>query len=316
MRSKGKSKVAFLAAILATTSLLLSGCSTGGYGTDAFPNTTTYLYKKFTNGQFIAPYKKNQPDMGATLEAMIALTAVGYGKEKQTKAIEWIKKNPDLLMSNGFKGEFVFASHALGFSTDPSVMSALTKLKSAIEPDYSIHNATNYETCWAILGLVADGQKDLANKIALKLTDLAELDGGYKYLTGDRQYEESADVTSFMIIAVGATSGFGSSQDEAAKTFAMGRAKNWLLNNLHGSDRWVAMGGDDMAGTAYAISALGSLGVEVSPYYNWYTKQINAKDYGVIAPWSDPDSDLLTTTQSILALNKLSFLDILKHMNN
>jgi len=307
-----KNSLTAISALIMALSLALTGCSIPGAGSDAYPKTSSYLYSKYENGQYLAPYKKGQFDIGATMEATIGLETVGFDKSKFTKTVDWLKSNSSSLAGSGLKGQYIFSAYVLGFSSDPTVAKTLSELKSSIGPDGSISNTLNQDYCWAILGLLAAGESSLANKLALKLTTLSEINGGFKYLQYDSQSTVHPDVTSFATISILATQGLGTSEDEAAKTFAAGRAKNWLLNNLNGSDHWISDGGDDMSGTAYAIMALHAAGEDTSKYRNWYASQINAKDFGVIAPFTDPESDVFTTSQSILALNNISFIDVLK----
>jgi len=47
--------------------------------------------------------------------------------------------------------------------------------------------------------------------------------------------------------------------------------------------------------------------------FKWLQTQVNEKDGGVVAPWNAPDSDIFSTTQSILAMSKLNFIDVLNN---
>jgi hypothetical protein len=309
-----KIRLAGTFALILALTFAVSGCSNSGTGSDSYPKTSKYLYSKFENGQFIAPYKKGNFDLGATMEAAVGLEIVGVDKAKFSKTVDWLKANASKLSGTGLKGQYIFTAFILGFASDPSVNSTLEDLKKSIAPDSSLKDSTNIDYCWAILGLVAAGEGPLANKLALKLTTLNELIGGFKYIQNDPQSPILPFVTAFAAMSIASTQGLGTSQDEAAKTFAAGKAKSWLLINLNGADHWISDGGDDMSGTAYAIMALKALGEDTSKYRSWYASQINTQDNGVIAPFTDPESDVFTTSQSILALNNISFIDVLKNI--
>jgi hypothetical protein len=292
----------------------LSACSNTSYGTDLQPKTSAFLAKSFKLGEYLSPYKTPGADVGATMEAMIQLSGVGYDSEKQAKAIKWLTSNTDLINTPGLRGEYVFAAQALGFESEPSVAKALTDLKAAIDEKGEIADTNNFSYSWVILGLAAAGEEKLANLAAVNLVNKAESTGGYKYSTGSPGVFITADVTGFSILGLKATEGFGNSQDETGKAFAISRAKNWLKDFTIQNNHWMGYGNLDVSGTAYAIMALSSIGVDTKEYVLWLQGRINRKDGGVIAPWSDPDSDQFSTLQSILPLSNLSFIDILNHI--
>jgi hypothetical protein len=294
----------------------LSACSSTSYGSDLQPKTSAFLTKSFKFGKYVAPYQTPVADAGATMEAMIQLSGVGYDSEKQSKAIEWLTTNTDLINSSGLRGEYLFTAYALGFESEPTVAKALTDLKAAIDAKGEIAETNNFAYAWVILGLAAAGEESEANLVAMNLVNKAEGTGGYKYSTGSPAVTETADVTGFAIIALKATEGFGSSQDEAGKTFTISKAKNWLMDYTIQENHWMGYGDLDVSGTAYGTMALHSIGVDTKEYVKWLQGRINPTDFGVVAPWSEPDSDLFSTLQSILPLSNLSFIDILNHIKN
>lgn len=294
--------------------LNLSACSSTSYGSDQQPKTSAFLAKSFKFGKYVAPYQTPVADVGATMEAMIQLSGVGYDSKKQSKAIQWLTSNTDLVNTPGLRGEYLFAAHALGFESKPSVAKALTDLKAAIDAKGDIAETNNFSYAWVILGLSAAGEEKLSNLVAMNLVNKAEPTGGYRYSTGSPAVTETADVTGFSIIALKATEGFGTSEDEAGKTFAISRAMNWLKDYTIQGSYWMGYGDLDVSGTAYGIMALSSIGVDTKEYVKWLQGRINPTDSGVVAPWSEPDSDLFSTLQSILPLSNLSFVDILNHI--
>jgi hypothetical protein len=294
----------------------LSACSSNGYGTDLQPKTSAFLAKSFNSGEYVAPFQATKADVGATMEAMIQLSGVGYSSEKQEKAVQWLTSNSELINSSGLRGEFLFTAYALGFESDPSVGKALTDLKAAIDETGEIAETNNFSYSWIVLGLAAAGEESLANLVAMNLVNKAESTGGYKYATGSPTVPETADVTAFSIIGLKASEGFGSSEDESGKAFAISRAKNWLNSSTIQGNHWLGYGELDISGTAYAVMAYNSIGVETKEHVKWLQGRLSPSDSGVVAPWSAPGSDLFSTLQSILPLSNLSFIDILKHIKN
>jgi len=313
MSTSRKINKAFSALFVLLIPLLLTACSPSGIGSDAFPKTSSYLFSKFSSEGYLDPFATGKPDAGGTLEAMIQLSGVGYDKNKQSKAIEWAKKNTDLLTSPGLKGEYIFASHALGFAEDATVSTVLKDLKAVIGSDGSVPDTNNFSYSWVVFGLAAAGEKDLANKVSVKLASLNETNGSYKYMTHEASIQSTVDVTGFAIMSMKATEGYGSEADEASKTLAIGRASAWMQRTAISKQFWIANGDVDTNSTAYGMMALTALKEKTDTYVDWMKTRLNKKDSGVLVPWTEPESDIFTTAQSILALSKLNFIDVLKH---
>jgi hypothetical protein len=309
----GMRRFASFTAVVAVLALALSACSSSGYGSDLNPKTSKYVFDKFNNGQFLDTFTPGEPEEGITLEAMVQLSALGYDSAKQAKAIQWAAQNVDSFDSIGLKATYVFASHALGFAEDQSVRSAVDAIVAGIEDDGSLTGSNNYVYSWVIFALLSEGQKELANSVALKLSTLAEVSGGYKYIQGDQQNPTATDVTSFAIMSMKASLGTGSETEEAAKEFAISKAKTIVEGSIVDGTHWESYGDLDMSGTAYAIMALASLDQDVSDSVNWLKTRISPTEGGVIAPWSEPSSDLFSSAQSLLALSKVSFIDVLEN---
>ena len=293
--------------------ITVTACSPIGYGSDANPKTSKYLFDQFVDGKYLDPFETSSPDIGSTMEAMIQLSGVGYDKEKQAEAVKWLTSNTNLLTSTGQRAEFIFAAHALGFESDASVVPVLEKLIAAVPDNAVIEDTNNFSYSWVIFGLAAAGEKELANKVAVKLSTMSEVLGGYKYILHDSAGDTTADVTGFSILSMKATEGYGSAEDEAAKTFAISKAKNWLATNIQSNTHWVGYGNVDISGTAYGAMALTALGDKTDNLVKWLQSQEDSKNGGLVAPWSEPTADLFSTTQAILAMSKLNFIDILNH---
>ena len=312
MSTINKLRTAIVLTIVSALSISLSSCSLPGYGTDSNPKTSQWLYSQLKNGEYIDPYNSGKADIGVTLETLIQLSGVGYGKEKFTKAISWLESNQDLIKTPGLKAEYVFTARALDFFDDKTVQTKLSELKSVISSDGVVPDTNNFSYCWVIYGLLAAGEKDLANTVALKLATQYELSGGYKYINNDATATEAADVTAFAAMAIRATSDLGTAEDQGLKSLISGRAKVWLNKNKVDGDHWTSFNELDPSGTAYAAMAYRAWDNDTASYADWLKKQVNPKDGGIISPWSDGLSDAFSTAQSILAMNNLNFNDILK----
>lgn len=314
--TKGFRRYALVIPLITAISIVLASCSTSGYGTDPIPKTSKYVFDKFNGGQFLDTFTANKPEAGITLEAMTQLSALGYDKSKQEKAIAWAKANTNLFDSIGLKATYIFAAHSLGFADDPTVRTEAAAVVSGIGDSGSLGKSNNFVYSWVIFALLSENQKVLANQVALRLAQLSETDGGYKYVQGDLKSSDAADVTAFALLAMQASLGTGNSTDEATKSFAVSKAKTWLTSNETDSTHWSSYGDADVSGTSYAIMALTAMNVDVSSAQAWLKARINPVDGGVSAPWTDPSSDLFTSAQALLAMSKLSFIDVLHHSAN
>jgi hypothetical protein len=309
----GLRRLAILIPLISALTLILASCATTSYGNDAFPKTSKYVFEKFNSGEYLELFTPGKPDAGITLEAMTQLSALGYDKNKQQRAISWIEANTKLFKSLGLKAAYVFTAHSLGFSDHPTVRKAATEVTSMVADSVNLSASNNFEHSWLIFALLAEGQKDLANQVAMHLSTLSEPDGGYKYLQGDSKSVAAADITAFALLSMNASLGTGNSTDEAAKEFAMSKAKSWLLANQTQRTYWSSFGNVDVSGTSYAVMALKSLNMDVSKPVEWLKSRINETDGGISAPWTEPKSDSYSTVQALLALSELNFIDVLQH---
>jgi len=311
MSTINKIRTAIVLTIVSALTISLTACSPSGYGTDGNPKTSQFLYSQFQKGEYLDPFKSGKGDVGVTMEGMIQLSGVGYDKTKFAKAINWLKKNQSLLKTPGLKAEYIFTARALDFYEDPTVQTQLSLLKKSVATDGTVKDTNNFAYCWVIYGLLAAGEKDLANKVSLVLANQFESSGGYKVSFGDPNSVEAVDVTAFVGMTLKQTTNIGSETDQSMKTFVAGRTKVWLNKNTVDGDHWSSFGEADPSGTAYAAMAFRQWKNDTAPYSDWLKKQVNSKDGGIISPWSNGASDVFSTSQAILALNSLNFTDIL-----
>jgi len=312
MSTINKLRKSVLLTFISVAVLALASCSSGGYGQDASPKTSNFVYSNFTDKTFLDPFETASGDVGATMESLVQLTGIGYEKSKFSKSITWLTENTDLLKSPGLIGQFIFTAHAVGFSEEKTVSEQLAILKKVIAADGTVPDTNNFSYSWVVLGLLAAGENDLAAKVSKKLFSFIEQDGGLKYAFGDTASPTATDVTAFALMSFKATENLGSDQDKAATALAISRTKNWLQSRKDAGNFWLMDGDIDISGTAYAIMALDAVGDDVTPSIKWLTSQVG-KDGGLATAWSAPDSDLFSTNQSILALSGLNFLDVLNN---
>lgn len=300
----------FISAITAI-SLVLTGCSSpSSQFVDLQPKTSKFVADSFQDGQFLDPFEEGKPDMGLTLEAIANLSILGYSKADLQKSIDWTIANTTLLNSAALKAKFVFTAYVAGFSEDPSVVAQLQIMKSDVEPDGTVKDTNNFAYGYILLALIAGGQDELANKVALKLVNSAEISGGYKYTKGDTQSLESADVTSFALMAIQASLGLGTEEDETAKQFSIDKSKQWLTNNLVDGTHFVGYENVDMAGTSFGAMALSSTGEDITKIQAWLASYIDTANAGIPSPWSGENSDVFTTVQALLPLSGITVADL------
>jgi len=308
-----KVRSVLLAAISLLTIFSVTACSAGRYGSDQAPKTSKYILDNFEKTDFLDPFKNGNGDIGSTMEAVVQLSGVGY-KEKLVKVGKWLSSNTDQLTSAGLKGQYLFAAQVLEFETDPTVAAQLEELKLLINSDGSIKEETNnFSVGLVVFGLLAAEENNLAVKVALHLVKQIEPNGGVKYYLGDMESGPAADVTGLVIMALQAAKEFSSGEDKATLEFAVSRTSDWLIGSSYEGRFWLGDTTADVSGTAYAIMALSALGENFEQPLIWLKEQINTKDNGVVSAWSAPNSDIFTTNQSILALSKLSFIDVLNN---
>jgi hypothetical protein len=311
-KTKEVRRFALFIAAITSISLALTGCSSPAEVLDKNPATSKFVLNAFQDGQFLDPFEEGKADMGLTLEAITNLSTLGYSQADLEKPINWVKANTSILGSTGLKANYVFTSYVAGFSEDPSVVAQLQIMKEAIAADGSVKDTNNYSYGYVVFALLASGKTDLANQVALKMISNAEISGGYKYTKGDTTSSESADVTSMSLMAIQATIGLGSEEDETAKQFSIEKSRNWLLNNLIDGDHFEAWENVDLSGTSFGIMALISTNQDVTKPQAWLAARINQEDSGIPSPYSGEASDVFTTVQALLPLSGVTFVDVMK----
>lgn len=310
-KTKEVRRFALLIAAITSISLSLAGCSSPAEVLDKNPATSKFVLNAFHDGQFLDPFEDGKADMGLTLEGITSLSTLGYSQADLEKPINWVKSNTSILGSPGLKANYVFTSYVAGFSEDPSVVAQLQIMKDAIAADGTVKDTNNYSYGYIVFALLASGKTDLANQVALKMISNAEVSGGYKYTRGDTQSFESADVTSMSLMAIQATLGLGSEEDETAKKFSIEKSRDWLLNNLVSGEHYFAWDNYDLAGTSFGTMALISTNQDATKPQAWLASRINQKDSGIPSPFSGEVSDVFTTVQALLPLSGITFADVL-----
>ena len=306
----------FISAITAI-SMVLTGCSApSDQVVNQQPKTSQFVMDSFQDGQFLDPFEEGKPDMGLTLEAIANLSVLGYSTSDLQKQIDWVKANTTLLSSAGLKANYVYTAYVAGFANDASVIAQLQIMKDSIAEDGTVKDTNNFAYSYVLLALIAGEQNELANKVALKLISNAEVNGGYKYTKGDTESFESADVTAFALMAIQASLGLSSAEDDTAKQFSIDKSREWLLNNLVTGDHFEAYENLDLGGTSYAIMALISSGQDATKVVAWLAARINKEDGGIPSPYSANASDVFTTVQALLPLSSVTLIDAMNKIKS
>jgi hypothetical protein len=311
-KSKEVRRFALLISAITAVSLALTGCSSPSSEFENLqPKTSKFVVDAFQDGQFLDPFEEGKPDMGLTLEAIANLSILGYSKSDLQKSIDWTIANTMLLDSAALKAKYVFTAYVAGFSEDPSVVAQLQIMKSDIAEDGTVENTNNFAYGYILLALMAGGQDELANKVALKLINNAEISGGYRYVKGDNQSVESADVTSFALMAIQASLDIGTEEDKTAKQFSIDKSKKWLISNLVDGDHFWSFENVDMGGTSFGAMALKSAGEDVTKMQAWLAARIDTANAGLPSPWSGDEADVFTTVQALLPLSGITIADLI-----
>jgi hypothetical protein len=306
----------FISAITAI-SMVLTGCSApSDKVVNQQPKTSQFVMDSFQDGQFLDPFEEGKPDMGSTLEAIANLSLLGYSTSDLQKQIDWVKANTTLLSSAGLKANYVYTAYVAGFANDASVVAQLQIMKDYIAEDGTVKDTNNFAYSYVLLALIAGEQDELANKVALKLISNAEVNGGYKYTKGDTESFESADVTAFALMAIQASLGLSSAEDDTAKQFSIDKSREWLLNNLVTGDHFEAYENLDLGGTSYATMALIASGQDATKLVAWLAARIKKEDGGIPSPFSADASDVFTTVQALLPLSSVTLVDAMNKINS
>jgi hypothetical protein len=306
----------FISAITAI-SMVLTGCSApSDQVLNQQPKTSQFVMDSFQDGQFLDPFEEGKPDMGSTLEAIANLSLLGYSTSDLQKQIDWVKANTTLLSSAGLKANYVYTAYVAGFENDASVVAQLQIMKDSIAEDGTVKDTNNFAYSYVLLALIAGEQNELANKVALKLISNAEVNGGYKYTKGDTESFESADVTAFALMAIQASLGLSSAEDDTAKQFSIDKSREWLLNNLVTGDHFEAYENLDLGGTSYATMALIASGQDATKLVAWLAARIKKEDGGIPSPFSANASDVFTTVQALLPLSSVTLIDAMNKINS
>jgi hypothetical protein len=306
----------FISAITAI-SMVLTGCSApSDQVVNQQPKTSQFVMDSFQDGQFLDPFEEGKPDMGLTLEAIANLSVLGYSTSDLQKQIDWVKANTTLLSSAGLKANYVYTAYVAGFANDASVIAQLQIMKDSIAEDGTVKDTNNFAYSYVLLALIAGEQNELANKVALKLISNAEVNGGYKYTKGDTESFESADVTAFALMAIQASLGLSSAEDDTAKQFSIDKSREWLLNNLVTGDHFEAYENLDLGGTSYATMALIASGQDATKLVAWLAARIKKEDGGIPSPFSANASDVFTTVQALLPLSSVTLIDAMNKIKS
>lgn len=321
----GLLKIAAILSIITSTIAL----SQPANAADATINgASNFLTSKFVEGKAVEGFTPGKFDYGITLESMLQRRAAGRSLASQnvsvnfvlntraTGGLDYLYAPADKSLLSGLAGKFLFTAKALKAPVAPNTNKVLAALKKAIAADGTIAGSTGntFDYAWVTLGLQSMGQTALATRVEAKLIALAKTDGGFGYDQTADSTNSSVDSTGIALQAMAALKGLGGARLSAANKNATAKAVAWLntqkVTDAKGA-HWESWGAFDVNGTAYAAMGLKAAGQNVASISSWLKTKI-ASDGGVVSAWSGGKGDAMATSQSIVPMLGLSYLDLLK----
>jgi len=278
--------------------------------------TAEFLQNQFIAGEYLEGFSEGSIEYGFSLEALTQLSSVRT--LDNTKAIEYLLvQEPSYLYSEtnqinlGLAGKFLFASKTTGASNKSQVDKVLEDLASEIGEDGSFLNqpASTFDYAWVVLGLYSQDNKALAAKVSTALSLLARNDGGFGFDSSEFTTDSSTDATAMAIMALELTKSVDPTSS-AAKQGVIDDALSYLQVNLQEGHHFVAYDAFDVNGTALALMAIKAATGELDEaIQTWLISQIRS-DGGIGSPWVEQIGDRFATAQGYLALEGLSYLDL------
>jgi hypothetical protein len=279
--------------------------------------TAEFLQNQFIAGEYLEGFSEGSIEYGFSLEALAQLSAARA--IDKTRAIEYLLvQEPDYLylaetkqINLGLAGKFLFASKTTGASNKDQVNLVLEQLESEIAEDGSFRNASasTFDYAWVALGLYSQDKKALAAKVSTALSLVARSDGGFGFDSSEFTTTSSTDATAMAIMALELTKSVDAASS-STKQAAIDKAISYLNSNLQEGNHFTAYDAFDVNGTALALMAIkAATGETDESIHSWLVSQIQA-DGGIGSPWVENAGDRFATAQGYLALEGLSYLDL------
>ncbi len=321
----GLLKITAILSIITSTIAVAAPAQAADATTNAASN---FLTSKFVEGKAVEGFTPGKFDFGITLESMLQRKAAGRSLASQNAAVnfvlntrvasglDYLASPSDKTLLPGLAGKFLFTAKALKAPVAPNSNKVLAALKKTIATDGTIAGSTGntFDYAWVVLGLQSLGQTALATKVEAKLIALAKTDGGFGYDQTADSTNSSVDSTGIALQALASLKGLGGARLAAANKVTTTKAVAWLnaqkITDAQGP-HWESWGAFDVNGTAYAAMGLKAAGQNIAAIGTWLKTKI-AADGGVASAWSAGKGDAMATSQSIVPMIGLSYLDLLK----
>lgn len=279
--------------------------------------TAKFLHSKFVAGEYLEGFTPGTAEYGFSLEA---LSQLQFASSIDTsKAENFLLSgdlgylySPDQILIPGLAGKYLYASKVAGTAVDEKVLGELVGSITQVGGTLPEPSST-FDYAWAILGLYAQGQSQLASQLSNQLATLARADGGFGFDQTSATTASSTDATAMAILALLLTV-HESETSRVDNQSVIDAATAFLRASLAPSgDHWVAFEAEDINGTALALMALteaeGSVPQNIS---GWLESQLRS-DGGIGSPWVQDGGDQYATAQGYLSLEGKTYLDLLGH---
>ena len=313
---------AAIAVITSITALSPAAAASKYASTDAFLKST------FTDGKFIEGFTPGKADYGFTLEGILQRVALGESKASLAPAITYNLENAALSGDASSRSGFLFDAKGnlkLGLAgkwlfTSAAAKANNLKLRKAIQGilESKIDNtgdlapdtkANTYDRAWAVLGLEANGEKELSLAVALNMAGHQVKDGGFN--DGWTLGSGSPDGSGIVLQALASVKNLANKAQQVKLSKIISSTVSYLKATLVGGDHYESYGDYNINGTEYAAMGLTAVGKPNAAIKAFIASKL-ATDGGIQSPWSGGAGDTYATAQGGAALLGKSYLDLVK----
>lgn len=306
-------KIATATTIISALALSLTGCAV--QLTDQQKTELTFTQSKFVNDTYVEGFTPGAPDYGITMEMLMQRAGLYDDSATQKTAISAILEDGNLSGSatkptgylfdqNGIKldltGKFAFTSAVLKADNKDTRNALLDLAEASFESN--ANQITDFAIAWLTLGLEVNNHAKAA-VLADALVAAQNTDGGFDDYTLN---ESTTDATGLALLALATV------KDQASVKDAISKAEDYLAATIL-TDHFESYGSANVNGTAYAfmgLKAVGASATTLKPIQTWLATQLQ-KDGGVQAGFAPGTSDVMATSQALLAINGRNYLDLL-----
>lgn len=324
-QTSGLRIIATTAAIAVITSITAIAPATAA---TKFAATDAFLKANFTDGKFIEGFTPGKADFGFTLEGILQRVALGESKSSLAPAVAYNLEDASITGNSktrvgylfdtkgnlklGLAGKWLFTSAA----TKANNASLRNNIQAALESkidntgDLAFDTKANtYDRAWAILGLEANGEKELSLAVGLNMANHQVKDGGFN--DGWTLGSGSPDGSGIVLQALAAVKHLATKAQQSKLAKVINTTAAYLKSTLVGGDHYESYGDYNINGTEYAAMGLSAVGKPNSAIKSFITGKL-ASDGGIQTPWSAGAGDIYATAQGAVALLGKSYLDLVK----